>query len=287
MLSKLVLVVVGLAHVLAEWSDDVSDLLQAQILELDGKKVNLGKGSAWHVEGQDAKGPRVWVGVLSSTSPQRRTQWRQAVHCGEKLRKAGIPYAFIVGYPIDAGRDLTVHMQGAHASDNEAKVADDLRIESETYGDMHFVPIPDGYLDLHAKTFSLLEYGYNLGAAYVVKTDDDVCLNTEGLMDGIHAFETDPEGDALYAGYYDWHGTEYASMRGRDNVPTPYMSGPGYVLSRNLVKAIVKDDEMHSILWAPYGSFDEDTNTGRWVEYARTHHNIAVQFRKISNMLSP
>ena len=51
------------------------------------------------------------------------------------------------------------------------------------------------------------------------------------------------------------------------------------------MKAIVIDDESHSILFAPYGSFDEDAETGRWVDYARTHHGISVHFQKIPKML--
>ena len=51
------------------------------------------------------------------------------------------------------------------------------------------------------------------------------------------------------------------------------------------MKAIVKDDESNSILWAPYGSFDEDADTGRWVDYARTHHGISVIFLKMPRML--
>lgn len=51
---------------------------------------------------------------------------------------------------------------------------------------------------------------------------------------------------------------------------------PVQVLSSDLIEKIVKDDEPNSILWAPYGSFDEDAQTGRWVDYAAKHHNLTV-----------
>ena len=66
----------------------------------------------------------------------------------------------------------------------------------------HFIPVPDTYLDLQSKTFALLEHGYSLGASYIAKSDDDVCVNPEGLLEGIDDYEKNrKEGDALYAGY--------------------------------------------------------------------------------------
>lgn len=263
---------------------DVS-MLQKQVHE---KKIRK-KRMIWRLPGKKSGPPKVWLGIESGTGSQqktRRMEWRHQLRCGEKLHEAGIPYAFVVGMPIGEGRDLWSTDQGEKATPDEVEAANELRLESETYGDMHFVPIPDTYMELQGKTFALLEYGYNLGALYVAKTDDDVCLEPDALLQGLENYETNrSDGDALYGGYAYFKGSENIQMRGRNSEATPYFSGPGYILSRNLVQAIVKDDESNSILWAPYGSFDEDADTGRWVDYARTHHGISVIFLKMPRML--
>lgn len=228
--------------------------------------------------------PKVFVGVESG-HPERRRAWRDEWHCGEQLRKAGIPYAFVVGWPVQAGRDLTRHTQGLQATVDEVQQAEALRNESEKYGDMHFIAVPDTYLDLQAKTFAIFQYGLSLGASYVAKLDDDNCMNATKLLESLQKHEQEHHGAALYGGYYEFKGTEYETMKGKDHVVHPYMSGPGYVLSSDLIEKIVKDDEPNSILWAPYGSFDEDAQTGRWVDYAAKHHNLTVNYLSIKGLL--
>ena len=46
-------------------------------------------------------------------------------------------YAFVVGMPTAKGRDLQKYEQGIHATPEEVEAANELRLESETYGDMH------------------------------------------------------------------------------------------------------------------------------------------------------
>eukprot|EP00913_Durusdinium_trenchii_P000106 g95.t1 len=152
--------------------------------------------------------PKVFVGVESG-HPERRRAWRDEWHCGEQLRKlcveegqmnacaekAGIPYAFVVGWPVQAGRDLTRHTQGLQATVDE-----------------------DTYLDLQAKTFAIFQYGLSLGASYVAKLDDDNCMNATKLLESLQKHEQEHHGAALYGGYYEFKGTEYETMKGKDHV---------------------------------------------------------------------
>ena len=67
-------------------------------------------------------------------------------------------------------------------------------------------------MELQGKTFALLEYGYNLGALYVAKTDDDVCLEPDALLQGLENYETNrSDGDALYGGYAYFKGQVISS----------------------------------------------------------------------------
>ena len=77
--------------------------------------------------------------------------WRKS--CAEALQKAGIPYKFVVGWPVSAGRDLTKHQQGVFATDEEASKAAEMRKESEAYQDMHFIAVPDTYLDARSDLY--------------------------------------------------------------------------------------------------------------------------------------
>ena len=63
------------------------------------------------------------------------------------------------------------------------------------------------------------------------------------------------------------------------------MSGPLYLLSRELIKLIVDEDQANTVLWASYGSFDEDAQTGRWVAFAQKEHNVTVDYEVIPGLL--
>ena len=267
-----------------------------------GRPVLLG-GSAWgkkkkrkmqktkaHLAASPKSSPRIFAGILSAAlnGGERRMRWRQEWTCGEQLNASGIPYKFIVGWPVDKSTDLTRTQQGVHATDSEAHTAELLRKESLIYKDLHFVNLPDTYLSLQAKTFALMEYGYSLGAQYVMKMDDDTCIKPHKLVEYLDAYEAKKrQGSpkALYAGYYQWQGSEYDSMRGRDGAIHPYFSGPFYVLSKDLIQKIIQDDEVNSVLWASYGSYDEDAQMGRWVAFAEDQHNIHVDRIELKDIM--
>eukprot|EP00438_Fugacium_kawagutii_P021923 Skav207170 [mRNA] locus=scaffold573:543439:544134:- [translate_table: standard] len=205
-----------------------------------------------------------------------RDKWRNKWQCGKQLQAAGIVYRFIVGWPIDKTRSLSAHLSGQVATDSEASQANQLRNESSVYQDFKFVHFPDTYLGLQSKTFAVFKYGYNLGASYIVKMDDDICVNASLLLLKIEEHEAQAKKGgppAVFAG--DMLITWIKAING---VKTPYFSGLCYMLSKDLVRPIVEEDSMNAVLFAPYGSYDEDAQTGRWVAFAKKHHNISVNF---------
>lgn len=233
--------------------------------------------------------PRIFAAIPSNPIyAKRRMRWRKEWRCGEQLNAAGIPYKFIVGWPVDKDTNLTEYRQGDWATDSEAQNAELLRKENLKYKDLHFVNLPDTYLSLQAKTFALLDYGYSLGAQYVMKMDDDTCIKSHKLLEYLDKHEAEKRQGgptALYAGYSKFAGTENEAMLGRDQKGHTYFSGPFYVLSKDLIRHIVQDDEMNTVLWARYGTFDEDAETGRWVAFAEDHHKIRVNKMKLKHIL--
>lgn len=186
--------------------------------------------------------PRIFAGIPSAALyGERRMRWRKQWKCGENLNAWGIPYKFIVGWPVDKSTNLTAHRQGYKATDSEVHNAELLRNESLTYKDLHFVNLPDTYLSLQSKTFALLDYGYSLGAQYVMKMDDDTCIKPHKLVEYLDAYD--------------------------------------------LIRKIVQDDEMNSVLWARYGSTDEDAQTGRWVAFAEDQHKIHVDRIRMKHIM--
>eukprot|EP00438_Fugacium_kawagutii_P003798 Skav211111 [mRNA] locus=scaffold3323:112618:113295:- [translate_table: standard] len=203
--------------------------------------------------------------------------WRNEWECGKQLQAAGVPYKFLLGWPVDVKRSLTDHKNNQFATSVEVDRANELRNESAKYQDMKFFHYPDTYMTLQSKTFALLSYAYSLGVSYVVKLDDDACVNATKLLKKIEEHEAlvaaGKQPAALYAG------TQFVRDRhGKDNLNHPYYIGRMYILSKDLVKAIVEDDAENSVLFAPYGFFDEDAETGAWIGYAAQHHKIKIHW---------
>eukprot|EP00438_Fugacium_kawagutii_P008602 Skav200251 [mRNA] locus=scaffold3488:50351:51085:+ [translate_table: standard] len=221
--------------------------------------------------------PKVFVGIMSAPgNAKKRDQWRNKWQCGKQLQAAGIFYRFIVGWPIDENRSLAIHRRGQVATDSEASQANHLRNESSVHQDFKFVHFPDTYLGLQSKTFALFKYGHSLGASYTFKMDDDICVNASKLLLTIEEHEAQAKKGgppAVFGGCF-----LIVGIKGINGVKTPYFSGLGYLLSRDLVGAIVEEESMDAVLFAPYGSYDEDAQTGRWVSFVQKHHNISVNF---------
>eukprot|EP00438_Fugacium_kawagutii_P014194 Skav207960 [mRNA] locus=scaffold108:570434:571252:+ [translate_table: standard] len=237
------------------------DLLSQEELESEAKQLGF----------------KVFLGIFSRPeNVQMRHIWRTQLECGKQLQAAGINYKFIMGWPVDENRSLSVHKWGVLATDWEVRQATQLRNESMVHEDLYFAHFPDAYVAEQSKTFALFEYGYSLGASYVVKMEDDACVDASMLLLKIAEHEHYARkggAAALYAGHQlvSW-------TKGRDGMNDPYYSGLCYVLSQDLLRLILIEDEANTVLWAPYGSFDEDAETGHWVAFAINHHNISVHW---------
>lgn len=122
-----------------------------------------------------------------------------------------------------------------------------LRQESEQYKDVVQFDFWDSYANLTYKTLSALKWSrkYCEKAKYVMKTDDDVYVNTELLP---HLIKAAP--DNKFFGGHCWGASSpnrdtnskwYVSFQQYSHPTLPAMcSGTGYIMSSDIVKGIVK-----------------------------------------------
>lgn len=179
---------------------------------------------------------------------------------------------FYIGQPNDptqAAQRARGHAQGALATADEIAAAERLQGESDEFGDMQMIPMRDMYNDLPDKTLAIVQHGALSGARAVVKIDDDMCPDISKVL---NIARKTPSNVARYVGIDLWKGTEYKSLQGADGSIAHYMSGPVYLLSAALAKAVAIDDINHSVLFMKYGTSSEDVNMGKWFEYAKTTH---------------
>ena len=179
---------------------------------------------------------------------------------------------FYIGQPNDptqAAQRARGHAQGALATADEIAAAERLQGESDEFGDMQMIPMRDMYNDLPDKTLAIVQHGALSGARAVVKLDDDMCPDISKVL---NIARKTPSNVARYVGIDLWKGTEYKSLQGADGSIAHYMSGPVYLLSAALAKAVAIDDINHSVLFMKYGTSSEDVNMGKWFEYAKTTH---------------
>jgi len=191
---------------------------------------------------------------------------------------------FFIGHPNDpaAASSRQGHKQGALATNVEIDLARSLQNESDHFRDIQMIPMRDSYIELPDKTLSILRHGVQSGAETILKIDDDQCPNMTKVLEV--AIST-PRNVARYVGGYRWEGTEYDSMKGADGSIDPYMSGPGYLLSRSLAHAVAVDDINHSVLYMPYGSSSEDVDMGKWFAHAnRTHPELKFVFEVMQGL---
>jgi len=240
----------------------------------------------------------VFVGYLSAPGNHEKRDWLRK-HCFPQIRDAcqGFNYAtakkiserddgshskegqwgtacdihFFIGQPNDphAATSRQGHEQGVLATHFEIDLAHSLQNESDLFGDIHMLPMRDSYFDLPSKTLSILRLGVQSRAETVLKIDDDRCPDMAKVL---AIASSTPHNVARYVGHYEWNGTEYEIMKGADGSTTPYMSGPGYLLSRALARAVALDNINHSVLYMPYGSSSEDVDMGKWFVHAKQTH---------------
>jgi len=114
-----------------------------------------------------AAGPKVFIGIKTAPgNAPRRTAWRES-QCGKGLLAAGLQYAFVVGEPLDAGQDLTSHVQGRQSTAHERKLEEELLQEGAQFEDILALPERDDYQDLSNKLLEMYRHGYSqIGASW-------------------------------------------------------------------------------------------------------------------------
>jgi len=217
------------------------------------------------------------VAYLSGVSNEaRRTHLR--ANCFPDIRAKGSEPIFFIGRPsfVTEGSHIS---QGAQATTSEIEWAEKLTDELEIYNDIYFLGFRDTYRDLTDKTSGIMDFALKHRHQSILKIDDDRCPNME-VVTGL--VETLQPADALYAGVYQFEGTEYTSMTGPDGSIAPYFSGPCYLVSSALAKAIFETDRAHTMLFAPYGTDSEDANFGKWFGYEKQHHTDNLNYKRLS-----
>lgn len=223
--------------------------------------------------------PNIFIGIESSPLPKytaRRQAWRKSA-CPRAYKAAGFQYAFFVGAPLDASHELQGHAQGRLETPSERKMEKAIEVESAEDQDIEVVPFRDVYGDLSYKLLDLLRVGYERGADYIVKHDDEYCASPEAIMKAIEAHKHGSNSKKeLWAGQYLFSGTEYVAQRGADGTTAPYFSGWGSMVSRGLAKLVAQSDLVHNVMFGPYGNDQDDSNLGKWISYAQQQHNVSV-----------
>lgn len=119
--------------------------------------------------------------------------------------------------------------------------------EARTYGDIQLMPFVDYYSLITLKTVAICIYGTNMvSAKFVMKTDDDAFVRidevlsslnstnvTHGLLYGKINSDDQPNRDPeskWYISPEEWSDETYP----------PWAHGPGYVVSRDIAKAVYK-----------------------------------------------
>ncbi|PIA60842.1 hypothetical protein AQUCO_00300402v1 [Aquilegia coerulea] len=125
--------------------------------------------------------------------------------------------------------------------------------EAQTYGDIQLMPFVDYYGLITFKTIAICIMGIKiLPAKYIMKTDDDAFLrideilsnlkgkDSKGLLYGRISVESSPHRDKdskWYISVEEWPHALYP----------PWAHGPGYIISRDIVKFIVQGHQERNL----------------------------------------
>ena len=127
------------------------------------------------------------------------------------------------------------------------KIRSMIEMEMAEYKDIIFLEdIQDNYKNLATKTMKTLEWIFeHCNAYFVLKTDDDCFVNQSNLLEFLQRQGTK---DPLYAGRVQWSMPAIRDRESKFYVPHsvhkdfylhPYASGGGYVISWNLLQALL------------------------------------------------
>lgn len=191
------------------------------------------------------------VGVFSTGNNfKRRMALRRTWMQYEAVRSGDVAVRFFIGF------------------DKNAQVNLELWREVEAYGDIQLMPFVDYYSLITLKTVAICIFGTKiLPAKYIMKTDDDAFVRIDevlsgvksrpatGLLYGLISFDSSPHRDKdskWHISEEEWPNATYP----------PWAHGPGYVISRDIAKFIVRGHQNRSLKLFKL----EDVAMGIWIE---------------------
>ncbi|CAK7326272.1 unnamed protein product [Dovyalis caffra] len=208
------------------------------------------------------------IGIFSTGNNfERRMALRRSWMQYEAIRSGDVAVRFFIGLHKNSQVNL------------------ELWKEALVYGDIQLMPFIDYYSLISLKTIAICITGAKiLPAKYIMKTDDDAFVRIDqvltslkekpsnGLLYGRISFDSSPHRDRdskWYISNEEWpHGTY-----------PPWAHGPGYVISRDIAKFIVrghqeKDLKGHGAIWQLFNYLSaicqlfklEDVAMGIWIE---------------------
>ncbi|KAF8080827.1 hypothetical protein N665_0920s0010 [Sinapis alba] len=220
----------------------------------------------------------LFIGILSAGN-----------HFGERMavRKSWMQHKLIRSSKVVSRFFVALH--------SRKSINVELKKEAEFFGDIIVVPYLDSYDLVVLKTVAIFKYGaHQLSAKYIMKCDDDTFVRVDAVLREAKKTPTDR---SLYIGninyyhkplrqgkwavtYEEWPEEDYP----------PYANGPGYILSTDIARFIVKEFEQHKLRLFKM----EDVSVGMWVEQFNNsvkpvdyEHSISFcQFGCIENYLT-
>lgn len=140
--------------------------------------------------------------------------------------------------------------------------------EAQAYGDIQLMPFVDYYSLISLKTIAICIMGTKiLPAKFIMKTDDDAFVRIDevlsslktkpsnGLLYGLISFDSSPHREKDSKWYISDEEWPHPSF-------PPWAHGPGYVISRDIAKFIVRGHHERDLKLFKL----EDVATGIWIE---------------------
>ncbi|KAI8997277.1 hypothetical protein BDB01DRAFT_845949 [Pilobolus umbonatus] len=190
----------------------------------------------------------IMILILSSWTPKaaERRQWLRNTNLQWLDERPNVIYRFVLGEPPSDRAQSTM--------------GPNLIKESSNYQDMLVVPAPDGHSDKSKKLFQALKWAASIEHSYLVKSDDDVYVRWDTVMEELSAL---PDRDNV------WKGFVYRNMPADHSVTIDYglpilpayTSGTLYTLSYNLVGIIANIDYPQRFV----STVDDGINLAMWL----------------------
>ncbi|KAG9148689.1 hypothetical protein Leryth_013383 [Lithospermum erythrorhizon] len=194
---------------------------------------------------------KMLVGVFSTGNNfERRLALRKSWMQYEAVRSGDVAVRFFIG--LDKNKQVNIQLWK----------------EAQTYGDIQLMPFVDYYSLLTLKTIAICIFGTKiLPAKYIMKTDDDAFVRidevlshlkgkaSDGILYGLVSFESKPhreKDNKWFISDEEWPHPSFP----------PWAHGPGYIISRDIAKFIVRGHEERDLILFKL----EDVSVGIWID---------------------